>query len=73
LDWDTEEETFTIASTQRKLCPAGRSVGLLQPPLMAIGLFKVWPMEFVGMFEITADVSFCCHFYSLNMSIFQII
>lgn len=69
LDWDTEEETFVIASTQKKLCPLGRSAGIAEPALMAVALFQVWPLQFVAMMEITAKVSFVDTFLAVFLYI----
>lgn len=58
-----------IASTQKKLDAIGRSAGIAAPALMAVALFQVWPLQFVAMLEITAEVSFIDTFLAVFLYI----
>ncbi|KAG7464008.1 hypothetical protein MATL_G00182730 [Megalops atlanticus] len=56
LGWDVPQETFYIKSLQNKQTAMARQAGLDQTTLMYLAVFKVAPLELVGILEINKRV-----------------
>ncbi|XP_061091745.1 DDB1- and CUL4-associated factor 17 isoform X2 [Conger conger] len=56
LGWDVSQETFYIKSIQNKQTPLARQAGVDQSTLLYLAVFKVVPMELVGVLEISRRV-----------------
>ncbi|KAJ8255414.1 hypothetical protein GJAV_G00204610 [Gymnothorax javanicus] len=56
LGWDVSQETFYIKSTQSKQTALARQAGVDQSTLLYLAVFKVLPLELVGVLEISKRV-----------------
>ncbi|XP_056145036.1 DDB1- and CUL4-associated factor 17 isoform X2 [Lampris incognitus] len=56
IGWDVPQETFYLKSTQNKGTPLAGQSGLNQGTLMHLAIFHVFPLEIVGILEITKEV-----------------
>ncbi|XP_035266907.1 DDB1- and CUL4-associated factor 17 isoform X1 [Anguilla anguilla] len=59
LGWDVSQETFYIKSVQNKQTPLVRQAGVDQSTLLYLAVFKVVPLELVGVLEISRRVFGC--------------
>ena len=53
LEWDHDEHSVVLKSTH---CKQPRNSELEQPPLMALAILSVWPLQFTGLIEIYKKV-----------------
>ncbi|XP_066497338.1 DDB1- and CUL4-associated factor 17 [Hoplias malabaricus] len=56
LGWDISQETFYVKSILNKQTPIARQAGVDNNILMHLAIFKVFPLDIVGMLEISKKV-----------------
>ncbi|XP_076858875.1 DDB1- and CUL4-associated factor 17 [Brachyhypopomus gauderio] len=56
LSWDVSQETFYVKSIQHKQTVQARQAGVENNILMHLAIFKVFPLDIVGMLEINKKV-----------------
>ncbi|XP_030642588.1 DDB1- and CUL4-associated factor 17 [Chanos chanos] len=56
LGWDVSQETFFVKSIQNKQTPLARQAGLDVNVLMHLAVFRVFPLELIGMLELNKTV-----------------
>ncbi|KAI4886738.1 hypothetical protein NFI96_015747 [Prochilodus magdalenae] len=56
LGWDISQETFYVKSIQHKQTPLARQAGVDNNVLMHLAIFRVFPLDVVGLLEISKKV-----------------
>ncbi|XP_076603074.1 DDB1- and CUL4-associated factor 17 [Chaetodon auriga] len=56
LGWDVSQEMFYIKSVQNKETPLARQAGVTQSTVMHLAIFHVFPLQIVGILEISKKV-----------------
>ncbi|KAF5905859.1 DDB1- and CUL4-associated factor 17, partial [Clarias magur] len=56
LGWDVSQETFYVKSIQHKQTPLARQAGVENNVLMHLAIFKVFPLDVIGLMEINKKV-----------------
>uniref|UniRef100_A0A8C6Q1G4 DDB1 and CUL4 associated factor 17 n=1 Tax=Nothobranchius furzeri TaxID=105023 RepID=A0A8C6Q1G4_NOTFU len=52
LGWDSSQEIFYVKSVQNKETPLSRQAGVTHSAFMYLGIFRVFPLQIVGILEI---------------------
>ncbi|CAH1773279.1 unnamed protein product [Owenia fusiformis] len=56
LAWDREQERLVIKSTHSNLSQAERQAGVVKDVLMTMGVFHIFPLEFLAMFQVRKSI-----------------
>ncbi|KAK2157752.1 hypothetical protein LSH36_185g05052, partial [Paralvinella palmiformis] len=56
IAWDCEEQTVVLKSTHNTMSTIAREASITQTLLMALAVFTVFPLEFVGLLEVTKNI-----------------
>ncbi|KAM8857528.1 DDB1- and CUL4-associated factor 17 [Synchiropus picturatus] len=56
LGWDAAQEVFYVKSVQSKETSMERQAGILQSTLMHLAIFRVFPLQVVGVMEINKKI-----------------
>ncbi|KAF4086977.1 hypothetical protein AMELA_G00090600 [Ameiurus melas] len=56
LGWDVSQETFYVKTIQHKQTPLARQAGVENNILMHLAIFKVFPLDVIGLLEINKKV-----------------
>ncbi|XP_069009899.1 DDB1- and CUL4-associated factor 17 isoform X1 [Embiotoca jacksoni] len=56
LAWDVSQETFYVKSVQNRETPLTRQAGIAQNTVMHLAIFHVFPLQIVGILEISKKV-----------------
>ncbi|XP_014028733.1 DDB1- and CUL4-associated factor 17 [Salmo salar] len=56
LGWDVSQETFYVKSIQNKVTSSARQAGFNQNTLLYLAVFRVFPLQLVGVLEINKSI-----------------
>ncbi|XP_034041894.1 DDB1- and CUL4-associated factor 17 isoform X1 [Thalassophryne amazonica] len=56
LSWDVCQETFYVKSVKKKEIPLAQQAGISQSTLMHLAVFHIFPLQIVGIMEISKKV-----------------